>query len=298
VSALLDEAPDLTAFGDRARTGLSAVHRQPALPFDSLQSYVRAAGRVRLLTPAEERELAQRKDAGDAEARLRLINANLRLVISIARRYRNSPVSQLDLIQAGNVGLIRAVDKFDWKRGFKLSTYATCWIRESVSHALATHERPIRIPVQIINEAATVARTTHHLAQRLGRDVAVAEAASATGISEERVRFLRQVTELPLSLDAAVDEREDRGGGDDGHAELAAEATLRAQALSRAFVSLDNRQRIVLTLRFGLDGRPSETFAAIGQHVGLTKERVRQIATQALDVLRESAPDLADYIES
>ncbi len=270
---------------------------------DPLKLYVRQIGDGPLLTRAEERELARRKDAGDEEAKRRLIEANLRLVMSITRGYTKAGVPLLDLIQEGNLGLIRAVEKFDYRMGCKLSTYATWWIRQAVTRALADQGRTIRLPVHVADQVRRLLRTRRQLAQKLARDPTVAELARETQQDERRVQELLDLLEDPVSLETPV------GDGDslygdllvDVHSEAPDERTaerLRTQELTDALAQLSQRQRLVLTLRFGLDGEAPRTLEDVGAALGVTRERVRQLETRALRELRTVAPDLELYLRA
>ncbi|HEX6763769.1 MAG TPA: sigma-70 family RNA polymerase sigma factor [Gaiellaceae bacterium] len=270
---------------------------------DPLKLYVRQIGDGRLLTPAEERELARRKDLGDEAAKRRLIESNLRLVMSITRNYTKAGVPLLDLIQEGNLGLIRAVEKFDYKLGFKLSTYATWWIRQAVTRALADQGRTIRLPVHVAEQVRRAQRSRRQLAQKLNRDPSVDEIAQDSGFTVERVRELFDLVEDPVSLETPV------GDGESMVADLIederAEAPDRASAdrarsveLAAAVERLNPRMRHVVTRRFGLDGKPPQTLEDVGTDLGITRERVRQLETRALRELRAVAPGLALYLQS
>jgi RNA polymerase primary sigma factor len=270
---------------------------------DPLRLYVHQIGSGRLLTPSEERELARRKDEGDEEAKKKLIESNLRLVMSITRNYTKAGVPLLDLIQEGNLGLIRAVEKFDYRMGYKLSTYATWWIRQSITRALADQGRLIRFPVHVADQVRRVTRARRILAQRLNRDPILAELAQESGLPEKRVKELLELVEDPISLETPV------GEGDSLYADLiedenterpetAAAENLRSVELAEALSSLEPRLREVIDRRFGLDGAPPETLEEIGQHLGVTRERVRQLEGRALRELRKAAPELALYLRS
>jgi RNA polymerase primary sigma factor len=270
---------------------------------DPLKLYVRQIGGGPLLTREEERELARRKDAGDEEAKRRLIECNLRLVMSITRNYTKAGVPLLDLIQEGNLGLIRAVEKFDYKMGYKLSTYATWWIRQAVTRALADQGRTIRLPVHVADQVRRLLRARRHLAQKLNREPSVAELAKETQQSEERVRELLELVDDPVSLETPVGDGESMYGDliEDVHAAAPDERTAqraRAKELVRALSELNPRMRRVLTLRFGLDGESPQTLEEVGSQLGITRERVRQLETRALRELRAVAPGLEYYLRS
>jgi RNA polymerase primary sigma factor len=269
---------------------------------DPLKLYVRAIGSGRLLTPEEERELARRKDQGDEAAKAKLIESNLRLVMSITRNYTKADVPLLDLIQEGNLGLIRAVEKFDWTLGFKLSTYATWWIRQAISRALADQGRTIRLPVHVADQARKMLRSRRILAQKLNRDPTIEEIAADSDFTADRIRELLDLVDHPISLETPVGDGESVYGDlvEDTKGEGPAAATARRHRsveLSEAILRLNPRLQRVLTLRFGLDGRPPRTLEETGVDLGVTRERVRQLETRALQELRASAPDLRLYLD-
>jgi RNA polymerase primary sigma factor len=274
-----------------------------AITQDPLKLYVRQIGDGRLLTPQEERELARRKDAGDEAAKRRLIECNLRLVMSITRNYTKAGVPLLDLIQEGNLGLIRAVEKFDYKLGFKLSTYATWWIRQAVTRALADQGRTIRLPVHVAEQTRKVLRARRILAQKLNRDPEIPEIAKESGFTPERVQELLDLIEDPVSLETPV------GDGESVYSDLiedtksdrpddATAKILRSRELAGALRRLSPRMRRVLALRFGLDGESPQTLEQVGLGLGITRERVRQLESRALRELRQAAPGLALYLEA
>jgi RNA polymerase primary sigma factor len=270
---------------------------------DPLKLYVRSIGGGPLLTRAEERELARRKDAGDEVAKRQLIEANLRLVMSITRNYTKAGVPLLDLIQEGNLGLIRAVEKFDYKMGYKLSTYATWWIRQSVTRALADQGRTIRLPVHVAEQVRRLLRSRRVLAQKLNREPTLAELTKETGLTEQRVEDLLELVEDPVSLDVPVGDGESLYGDliEDLHSAQPEEKTahlLRAKELANALSHLNPRMRHVLALRFGLDGEKPQTLEEVGAGLGITRERVRQLESRALRELRIAAPDLELYLRT
>ena len=270
---------------------------------DPLKLYVRQIGDGRLLTPAEERELARRKDEGDEAAKRRLIECNLRLVMSITRNYTKAGVPLLDLIQEGNLGLIRAVEKFDYTMGFKLSTYATWWIRQSVTRALAEQGRTIRLPVHVAEQVRRVTRSRRILAQKLNRDPNETEIAIEAGFTPERVQELLELVQDPVSLETPVGDGESLYGDmveDTKTAGPDAETSdrLRATELSEALDRLNPRMRHVLAQRFGLDGAVPQTLEEVGVGLGITRERVRQLESRALRELRMVAPGLEFYLRS
>ncbi len=270
---------------------------------DPLKLYVRAIGDGPLLTPAEERELARRKDEGDEEAKKKLIESNLRLVMSITRNYTKAGVPLLDLIQEGNLGLIRAVEKFDYKLGYKLSTYATWWIRQAVTRALADQGRTIRLPVHVADQVRRLMRARRQLAQKLNREPTQEELAKESGFPGKRVQELLDLVEDPVSLETPVGDGESMYADliEDVHSERPDESTsqkLRRKELAEAMLRLNPRMRRVLSLRFGLDGDPPQTLEEVGAGLGITRERVRQLESRALRELRTVAPDLELYLRS
>ena len=274
----------------------------PALD-DPLRLYVRQIGDGPLLTPAEERELARRKDEGDEQARRRLVESNLRLVMSITRKYTKAGVPLLDLIQEGNLGLIRAVEKFDYKLGFKLSTYATWWIRQAITRALADQGRTIRLPAQVAEQARRVLRARRVLTQKLNRAPTIDELAAESELPAERVAELLQLVEDPVSLETPVGDGESVYGDllEDTVSERPDDVTdlnFRGEELRRALARLSPRMRRVLVSRYGLAGGKPATLEEVGAELGVTRERVRQLETRALRELRQAAPALELYLET
>jgi RNA polymerase primary sigma factor len=273
----------------------------PVLTNDPLRLYVRQMGDGRLLTRDEERDLARRKDAGDEAAKRKLIESNLRLVMAITRRYARTGVPRLDLIQEGNLGLIRAVEKFDYRMGYRLSTYATWWIRQSITRALDNQGRTIRLPAHVADRVRRIARSRRLLVQKLNRDPTVAELAEESGFPIERVEQLVNLVEDPVSLETPV------GDGDSFYGDLIEDTAsdrpderidvrLRHSDLADALEQLDPRLREVLELRFGLAGGEPRTLEDVGERLGVTSERVRQLQSRALRQLRLFAPGLEHHI--
>jgi RNA polymerase primary sigma factor len=275
----------------------------PAPTQDPLKLYVRQIGDGPLLTVAEERQLARLKDQGNEAAKRRLIEANLRLVMSITRNYVNSGVPLLDLIQEGNLGLIRAVEKFDYRLGFKLSTYATWWIRQAVTRAIADQGRTIRLPVHVVDQVRKVTRARRILTQKLNREPLVEELAVETGLDVKRIGELLDLVEHPVSLETPV------GDGDSIYADMLEDVnsdqpeimlaeTLRGTELDEALAKLNPRMRHVLELRFGLSGHVPQTLEEVGVALGVTRERVRQLESRALRELQSVAPSLRLYLRA
>jgi RNA polymerase primary sigma factor len=272
---------------------------------DPVRMYLKEIGKVPLLTQAQEVALAQRMEKGDEEAKRRLIEANLRLVVSIAKKYVGRGMLFLDLIQEGNLGLIRAVEKFDWRKGYKFSTYATWWIRQAITRALADQARTIRIPVHMVETINKLVRISRQLLQDLGREPAPEEIAEAMGLPVERVREINKIAQEPISLETPIGEEEDSHLGDfiEDHEALApaeaASATMLREQLNDVLDTLTTRERKVLKLRFGLDDNHPRTLEEVGREFGVTRERIRQIEAKALRKLRHPSRSkrLKDFIE-
>jgi RNA polymerase primary sigma factor len=270
----------------------------PAQPLesttDALQLFLREAGRHPLLTAAQEVSLAKRIERGDGSAKQRMIQSNLRLVVSIAKNYRNQGLPFLDLIQEGTLGLIRAVEKFDWRRGYKFSTYATWWIRQAVQRGVANKARTIRMPVHIVDRERKIARAERELHVKLGRAPTLQEIAKSAKLPVKQVREVQEAARAVTSLDRPVGTEGDASLGDlvagqEAPPEEELEISLRQDALRRAIAELPDRERDVLKMRFGLNGDPDpQSLEAIGRTLGLTRERVRQIETEALSRLAVS----------
>lgn len=265
---------------------------------DALHLFLSQVRRHPLLTGAEEIQLAKRIEAGDRDARDRMIEANLRLVVSIARRYQGQGLALLDLIQEGVLGLIRAVERFDWRRGHKFSTYATWWIRQAVGRGVANKARAIRLPVYLVQREQRIARVERDLAHRLGRDPTDDEIATRAGLPVAEVAAARTAPRAAVSIDRPVGDEDGATFGDllaspDGGPEAEVEEGLRATALRRAIDGLPARQRDIVLLRYGIGGADPMTLDQVGRVVGLSGERVRQIERDALARLartREMAP--------
>jgi RNA polymerase primary sigma factor len=296
VRGLYDEAEErgieLSDDCGRASKGSTYVNGDLAVATtDALQLFLNEAGRWPLLTAEEEVELAKRIERGDPEAKERMINSNLRLVVSIAKRYQGHGLSLLDLIQEGIIGLIRAAEKFDWRRGFKFSTYATWWIRQAVQRGVANKSRTIRIPVHIAEREQKMARAERDLATKLGRQPTEEEIAEQAKLPLKQVREVRQAARAITSLDRPLGEEGDSALGDLIAGEQAppeedVTVSLQEEVLHRAIAQLPDREREVVKLRYGLNGdRDPASLEAIGRELGLTRERVRQIEARALEQL-------------
>ncbi len=272
---------------------------------DPVRMYLKEIGKVPLLSADEEIELAKKMEQGDEEAKKKLCEANLRLVVSIAKRYVGRGMLFLDLIQEGNLGLIKAVDKFDWKKGYKFSTYATWWIRQAITRSIADQARTIRIPVHMVETINKLIRVSRQLLQEYGREPTPEEIAAVMEISEDKVREILKIAQEPVSLETPIGEEEDSHLGDfipdddvPAPAEAAAFSMLKEQ-LVEVLDTLTEREQKVLKLRFGLeDGRP-RTLEEVGKRFDVTRERIRQIEAKALRKLRHPSRSkkLKDYLE-
>ncbi|MGB4025789.1 MAG: RNA polymerase sigma factor RpoD, partial [Bacillota bacterium] len=271
---------------------------------DPVRMYLKEIGRVPLLTAEEEVELAKRMEMGDKEAKQRLIESNLRLVVSIAKRYVGRGMLFLDLIQEGNMGLIKAVEKFDYRKGYKLSTYATWWIRQAITRAIADQARTIRIPVHMVETINKLVRTSRQLLQELGREPTAEEIAEEMGLTPERVREIQKIAQEPVSLETPIGEEEDSHLGDfieDQDALAPAEAAsfvMLKEQIEEVLDTLNEREQRVLRLRFGLDDGKARTLEEVGREFGVTRERIRQIEAKALRKLRhpQRSKKLRDYL--
>ncbi|HEY5169645.1 MAG TPA: RNA polymerase sigma factor RpoD, partial [Thermoleophilia bacterium] len=258
-----------------------------------------------LLTAAEERELARRKDAGDEHAKQRLIEANLRLVMSVTRNYSRAGVPLLDLIQEGNLGLIRAVEKFDYRKGYKFSTYATWWIRQAITRAIADQARTIRIPVHMVETINKLIRVQRQLLQDMGREPTPEEIAAEMGTTPQKVREILKISQEPVSLETPIGEEEDSQLGDfieDEDATMPVEAVseiMQKEELNAVLGTLTNRERKVIELRFGLKGEHPRTLEEVGQKFGVTRERIRQIEAKTLAKLKayRDSQRLRDFLD-
>ena len=272
---------------------------------DPVRMYLKEIGKVPLLSPDEEIELPKKIELGDEEAKKKLAESNLRLVVSIAKRYAGRGMQLLDLIQEGNLGLIKAVEKFDYRKGYKFSTYATWWIRQAITRAIADQARTIRIPVHMVETINRLVRTQRQLVQKLGREATPEELAKELDMPVERVREIMKISQDPVSLETPIGEEEDSHLGDfiqDNNVEVPADAatyTLLHEQLMDVLSTLTEREQKVLRLRFGLDdGRP-RTLEEVGRQFNVTRERIRQIEAKALRKLRHPSRSkiLKDYLD-
>ena len=272
---------------------------------DPVRMYLKEIGKVSLLTAEEERELAIRMQNGDEEAKNKLCESNLRLVVSIAKRYLNRGLTFLDLLQEGNLGLIKAVEKFDYHKGFKFSTYATWWIRQAITRAIADQARTIRIPVHMVETINKLIRVSRQLLQELGREPTPEEIAAELDMPVERVREILKISQEPVSLETPIGEEEDSHLGDfiqDDNVPVPAEAaaqTLLKEQLDEVLDTLTEREQKVLRLRFGMNDGRARTLEEVGKEFDVTRERIRQIEAKALRKLRHPSRSrkLRDYLD-
>lgn len=272
---------------------------------DSVKMYLREIGKYRLLEGEEERELAKRMEAGDEAAKARLCEANLRLVVSIAKKYTGRGLLFLDLIQEGNLGLMRAVEKFDWRKGYKFSTYATWWIRQAITRSIADQARTIRIPVHMHDTINKMVKCQKELVQELGREPTPAEIADRMGEKEEKVLEILKISQEPVSLESPIGEEEDSHLGDfipdhdaEDPSEVASSSMLKDQ-IKDVLSILNERERKVLILRFGLEDGKQRTLEEVGKEFNVTRERIRQIEGKALRKVKYSAKSkvIEEYIK-
>jgi RNA polymerase primary sigma factor len=274
---------------------ISAAEVKREVSTDALQLFLKDIGKVRLLTAAQEVELAKRIERGNHGAKQEMVEANLRLVVSIAKKYRNQGLPFLDLIQEGTIGLVRAAEKFDYRKGFKFSTYATWWIRQAVARALADKARTIRMPVHVVEKLNKIVQSERKLRAELGREPTSVEVGGDLDLTGDEVEQIRRSAQAPVSLEKPVGDEDESEFGHfltDENQELpdeAAEVTLRKDALQKILHTLSSRQRQVLELRFGLDGQHPRTLDEVGRTFNVTRERVRQIENQGLRKLRALA---------
>ena len=292
-----EDDDDLEAEADAEADFQSDVDEPAELEFsaDSLQLFLKDIGKVDLLTAAQEVELAKRIERGDHRAKQEMVEANLRLVVSIAKRYRNQGLPFLDLIQEGTIGLVRAAEKFDWRKGYKFSTYATWWIRQAVARALADKARTIRMPVHVVEKLNKIMRSERKLRSEQGREPTNLEIARDLDMTLEEVESIRRTSQAPVSLEKPVGDEEESEFGqfiEDEHTPLpdeAADTAFRAAALTKCLGALSYRERRVLELRYGLNGEQPRTLDEVGRTFQVTRERIRQIENQGLKKLRALA---------
>jgi RNA polymerase primary sigma factor len=286
----VERAPD-----KRGRRKAKPLDLKPDMTTDSLQLFLKDIGKVRLLTAQEEVDLAKRIERGDLDAKQKMVESNLRLVVSIAKNYRNQGLPFLDLIQEGTLGLVRAAEKFDYRKGFKFSTYATWWIRQAIARALADKARTIRIPVHVVEKLNKIGRAERKLVTELGREPTPEEIAEVTGIDPEEVDSIKRSAQAPVSLEKPVGDEEESEFGQfiaDERAESPYERAaeiLTKEALREALENLSYRERRVLELRYGLGGEHPRTLDEVGRTFNVTRERIRQIENQSLKKLQSLA---------
>jgi RNA polymerase primary sigma factor len=301
---LVEEDPTAEAAGQQVerapdkrqrRKPKTALDLRPDMTTDSLQLFLKDIGKVRLLTAQEEVDLAKRIERGDLDAKQKMVESNLRLVVSIAKNYRNQGLPFLDLIQEGTLGLVRAAEKFDYRKGFKFSTYATWWIRQAIARALADKARTIRIPVHVVEKLNKIGRAERKLVTELGREPTAEEIAEVTGIEPDEVDSIKRSAQAPVSLEKPVGDEEESEFGQfiaDERAESPYERAaeiLTKEALREALENLSYRERRVLELRYGLGGEHPRTLDEVGRTFNVTRERIRQIENQSLKKLQSLA---------
>ena len=310
ISADDDIDPDLFLEDDVDEEELDAANLDLTVPEgvgieDPVRMYLKEIGKVPLLSSEQEIELAKKMELGDEEAKQMLAEANLRLVVSIAKRYVGRGMQFLDLIQEGNLGLIKAVEKFDYRKGYKFSTYATWWIRQAITRAIADQARTIRIPVHMVETINRLVRTQRQLLQSLGREPSAEEVAKAMELPVDRVREIMKISQDPVSLETPIGEEEDSHLGDfiqDDHVEVPVDAatfTLLHEQLMEVLDTLPDREQKVLRLRFGLAAGRPRTLEEVGKEFNVTRERIRQIEAKALRKLRHPSRSkkLKDYLD-
>ncbi|MBA3861378.1 MAG: sigma-70 family RNA polymerase sigma factor [Actinomycetota bacterium] len=289
----VERAPDKR--GARRAKAKTTIDFRPDMTTDSLQLFLKDIGKVRLLTAQEEVDLAKRIERGDLDAKQKMVESNLRLVVSIAKNYRNQGLPFLDLIQEGTLGLVRAAEKFDYRKGFKFSTYATWWIRQAIARALADKARTIRIPVHVVEKLNKIGRAERKLVTELGREPTPEEIAEVTGIEPDEVDSIKRSAQAPVSLEKPVGDEEESEFGQfiaDERAESPYERAaeiLTKEALREALENLSYRERRVLELRYGLGGEHPRTLDEVGRTFNVTRERIRQIENQSLKKLQSLA---------
>jgi RNA polymerase primary sigma factor len=290
-SLSIERAPDKRG----RREPKTALDLKPDMTTDALQLFLKDIGRVRLLRAEEEVDLAQRIERGSFDAKQKMVESNLRLVVSIAKHYRNQGLPFLDLIQEGTIGLVRAAEKFDYRRGFKFSTYATWWIRQAIARALADKARTIRIPVHIVEKLNKIGRAERKLVTELGREPTAEEIAEVAGIEPDEVASIKRSAQAPISLERPVGDEDQSEFGEliaDERAESPYERAveiLTKEALREALENLSFRERRVLELRYGLDGGRPRTLDEVGRRFNVTRERIRQVENQSLKKLQSLA---------
>lgn len=309
---LAEEGVDVFEAEDEEEAEVGEVHKEIKIladlektqVTDPVRMYLKEIGKISLLKGEEEVSLAKRAEKGDLDAVEKLTQANLRLVVSIAKKYVGRGLSLLDLIQEGNIGLIRAVQKFDWTKGFKFSTYATWWIRQAITRAIADQARTIRIPVHMVETINRYVRISRRLMQELGREPTAEEVAKEMGIEESKVREIIKISQEPTSLETPVGEEKDSTLGDfipdeEIRPEEAASQELLKSHLGEVLDTLNDREKKVLKLRFGLEDGRQRTLEEVGKEFGVTRERIRQIEAKALRKLRHPtrSKKLKDYLE-
>ena len=307
-SLMLDDDAELDKLDDEEEIELDKIDLsvpEGVSIEDPVRMYLKEIGKVSLLTADEEIELAKRMEQGDEDAKKRLAEANLRLVVSIAKRYVGRGMLFLDLIQEGNLGLIKAVEKFDYRKGYKLSTYATWWIRQAITRAIADQARTIRIPVHMVETINKLIRVSRQLLQELGREPTPEEIAEEMDMNVDRVREILKISQEPVSLETPIGEEEDSHLGDfiqDDNVPVPADAaafTLLKEQLIEVLGTLTEREQKVLRLRFGLDDGRARTLEEVGKEFNVTRERIRQIEAKALRKLRHPSRSrkLKDYLD-